>query len=238
MAASTLPRITALLTGGLLAGGLACGSAQATAIHAARAEATLSITGITNLDTPGDLLDLFISGDAFTGNDVFAADVFGPGGTSTAGTDGFAEVDAADPFDMGTGDGLSLFSEGLGSATHKAGSIALHDTEGVIFLDNFSFTDTFVIDFSLGYALSVDAAVDLPAREFASAIALLDVFTDFDDVLFDELASFSDLGGGAFATGPVSLDFSVTLDPDSSATVTLLASAEGSASGSSRCMPK
>lgn len=197
--------------------GLGCASAAAT--FDASSTVNLEITGVTNLTNPGDLADLEITGFA----DVFDADseVIGSGSVAI---DPRPFV-SGDPFALEVGDGVSLSSVVGGSATDGSAE-AFSLLDGFVALDNLSFTDTFLIEFSLDYTLAVSTVVGNPSTDVAFAAALLDVITAFDTIVFEGLELGPSAPGGALSVMD-EVRFELTVAPGEADAVFLFADAEG-----------
>ena len=201
-------------------------AANATAIFAGSAEATLTITSVTNLTTPGDLTGLVIKGTALVSstNEL-------PQGSAGTSVDGDAEVVGVTPSDLSVGDGLFQRSAVAGFADPVGLSIAEHLTDGIINLKSSSATDTFEVAFLLAYSLTTSASADNPVVEFALAEAFLEVFRDNGP----DVASLMLFANSDTDSSPDSIvdeiAFAITLGPEDSDVITVHVDADGAAEG-------
>jgi hypothetical protein len=148
-------------------------AARATAILDASSSATLSIAGIVNLTSPGNLSGLSVSGDSEVLSDgvLFVGNAF-------ASTGSGAEVTGAPPF-LGL-DHLAA-AEGTADAVGTAEAFVL--TDGFLGFENAS-TDSFLITLLLDYALSAAAAVDDASREDAFSSAFVNLVSNSSTIDF------------------------------------------------------
>ena len=186
---------------------------SATAIYDAFAQATLSITDIVNLSTPGDLSGLSVLTDAevpLTGELTFGAATATPSGSATALSDGTTQAAGA-----------------MGIADSPGFSFAEYLTDTTIHLENTSATDSYSITFMFTVDLNVDVSVMDPVSEFSIAESFVDILSTSGavDETFELIADTS-LG---FPSDTFSDTFSFTLSlaAGMSDTVTVLADARG-----------
>jgi hypothetical protein len=150
----------------------AAGPAQAVGLYGADLTARLTITGF--LDASGAPIgrppELVVEGEAGL-FDRFAT----TSGNASAEVPYTAEVLAADPSALQVGEGLDQRAGASGMVAPPApgGSEALSATDGLVFLDNRSPTETFRVGFALQYAWSLAAARDEAGSETAHASVTL-----------------------------------------------------------------
>jgi hypothetical protein len=149
------------------------GAAHALATYGAELTAQLRLTAI--LDAAGAPIPrsplLGIGGEASL-FDTFTD----TSGSASAAAPYTADVTAADPSDLAVGDGLDQVAGASGSVAPPppGSSAALASTDGLIFFDNRSRSETFRVAFELRWAWSLDVALDDPGVESVHAdVALL-----------------------------------------------------------------
>lgn len=205
------PLVAAPLAAVLLFAGA---DARAAAMFNASALVELQITNIVNQTNPGILTGLIIEGGA----EDCACDVplilegTGTGSTSLTVTPELTPPDY-ELHPLGLGDTVTFDLSASGAATPEGYADALREAAGGLFLINET-ADTFVIDFSLTYALTTSAALGNPLLEDAFAYADLFAGTFIGSVALEEFSE-ADALYDEF-TGPVSdvYNFSLTLGPD------------------------
>jgi hypothetical protein len=174
-----------LLAAALLAPAL---RAEALAIYSADVVTQFSVTGF--FDSAGTAIakpaDLVVEGTAQVFDRFQSAT---PGATASASA--VPQVIATDPLDLVLGEGPRQEASASGSAAFPpvAMSDAIARTDGLVFLDNQSFLETYRVDFELAVTWSVDAAVSLAGETARSTISVL-LDTLSGGVLFelDEIA--------------------------------------------------
>lgn len=200
-------KITQVLIASLLASGI--NTASAAAIGNANGTTTLTITDIINTTNPGDLTSLSITGDS--DSPFIFTDFFGNANTSTS-----SSATQSGSVVLGVGEGLQQSSELATQASPSGNAEGSILTFSTIDLFNNSSTDTFEISFFLDYSLSVFKSI--------SSIVLEDVGTLAQIILLDETFEIdieeslqTDVINESF-TGFLgdTMDFSLTLDPNSS----------------------
>jgi hypothetical protein len=213
--------------GSLIALLLASSEAHAVAIYSAEATSTLTVTGFANasgtpIAKPGDLL---VEGGASVFDEFTLEE-----GDATASAAAVALVTANDPLNLMVGEGLSLDASVVGSATFPplSTSEAVARTDGLIFLDNLSPTNTYRVDFELAISWSVDASVSgLYETARSEARVLLDTLSA--GVLFELL----EIADTSTADGPGSdssiFTASLTLAPGEFDEIAVRTDATGSA---------
>ena len=133
----------------------------------------MSIAGIVNLTSPGNLSGLSVSGNSEVLSDgaLFV-------GNASASTGSGAVVTGALPF---------LGLDELAAAGGTAGAVGTAEafvlTDGFLRFENAS-TDSFLITLLLDYALSAAAAVDDASSEDAFSSAFVDVASDSSTIGF------------------------------------------------------
>jgi hypothetical protein len=144
------------------------GVARAVGLYGAELTAQLTITGFfdaagTPIPRPGDLV---IEGESALFDQFLSTTA-----NATADAPYTAAVQAADPLALQVGDGLDQRAAASGSVfPPPAGSSeALARTNGLLFLDNRSMTETFRMGFELTYEWSLDVSLDDPGTEAARA---------------------------------------------------------------------
>jgi len=215
-----------------LAVALLCALLAPTASHAlasfsAQATSLLTVTGFADgVGTPiPKPVDLILEGDAFVFDEFEAAT---PGATASAAA--VAQLLAVDPFDLMLGEGPSQDALVSGSAvyTSDATSDAVAQTDGLVFLDNASSTETYRVDFELSVSWLVDASVSDIHESARSDISLL-LASLSGGVLF-ELVEFADTLTGDGADGSSSIfSGSLTLAPGEFDELTMRTDAFGNA---------
>jgi hypothetical protein len=211
----------------LLCALLAPPASHALASYSAQATSLLTVTGFA--DGSGTAIpkpvDLIVEGDAFVFDEFEAAT---PGATASAAA--VAQLLAVDPFDLMLGEGPSQDALVSGSAvyTSDASSQAVARTDGLVFVDNASTTETYRVDFGLSVSWLVDASVSAPHEIARSEISLL-LAALSGGVLF-ELIEFADTATGDGPDAASSLFFgSLTLGPGEFDELTMRTDAIGAA---------
>lgn len=144
------------------------GPASALGSYTAELSAELTLTGF--FDAAGSPIPrppaLVIEGDAVLVDRLAVAE-----GDASAEAPWSAAVRGADPFALQLGDGLGQGAGAAGSAALPATgrSEALAATDGIVFVDNRSASETFRVGFTLDWAWSLDVARDDPGAETARA---------------------------------------------------------------------
>ncbi len=192
-------------------------AARATAIFDASSSATLSITGIENLTSPGSFLGLGVSGQS----EVIAEEALFHG-NATASTDSGAEVIGATPF-LGL-DQLAA-AEGTAEAVGTAEAFVL--TDGFLAFENTSPTDSFLITLMLDYALSAAATVDDASSEDAFSSAFVDLISESPSIDFFSIVVADALLGPPSSDESGQLFFELLVGPGGSDTVFLSTFANG-----------
>jgi hypothetical protein len=192
--------------------------ARATALYTSTANASLTIVGVVNDTTPGDLTGLSIQGGVEIGSCFCGPALFVEGNAT-----GFATPSGApqflppdyDPVTLGIGDVLSMSLATGGSANPVGYTEAGLDGFAVIFFENTSSTDSYTVTLTLSYSLITAASIDDAVMEDAvgDASLLAYSFNDPSDIA-DEYSEADALFG--IFTGPVvnSITFSLALGPN------------------------
>ena len=140
----------------------------ATTTYAAQVSSTLTITGF--LDETGAPIakpaDLVVEGDAEV-FDLFESEL----GTASADTMVSVDVFGADPLDLDVAEGTVLVAGASGSTSFPPESSAesASRTDALIFFDNLSATESYLVAFELTVNWFVHASANLPSLEAAGA---------------------------------------------------------------------
>jgi len=190
--------------------------ADAVATSSASAQITVMVTGF--LDGSGNPIakpgDLTVEGVATE----FDMDVFADG-NANATIPTFDLDPNPDPDPLDVGDGTTQSVEVTTDADAPFGfAFAFAQSDGDIFLENTSSTDTYTVEFSAAWQLDAAMAIDDVFTEFALTDAIVTLET-FDGsvpalVLEEELFAESDFDPSPFMDSDMdTLAFSVTLGP-------------------------
>ncbi len=193
--------------------------AQATAIYAATASAVLTIQSITG----GDLANLSIEGSAEIADEDSMMS-----GNATASTDGSASPSGSTV--LGVNDSIDLLAMANGSADPVGDAMSFFLTDSEVEIENLSLDETFQIDFLLEFTLSAQADVDNLASETANAFAIVAIETELLGILFEQALQANPDQGLPNDSVTDTFQFSITVAPEESEVVNLLADAEGQAS--------
>jgi hypothetical protein len=199
--------------------------AVADAIYSSTVDTSLTITGY--FDSGGNAISkpagLIVTGDAFT---------FGTGtnfvGNASATATSTPAVNAADPFDLQVGEGVSLFTQATGIASPPPFSMADSSASsgGAVFIENTTGA-TVQIGFDLDFNYNVAASVTNPLAE--NAFASMDL--DLVDFSFANLFSRFKTADGVLGPGSVSetgkFSFTVTVEDENIENVSLSQGADG-----------
>jgi hypothetical protein len=192
-------------------------AAQATAIFESFSGATLSITSIENLTSPGSLASLTISGDS----DVIAEEALF-NGNALAGTGSRVSVTGASPFLE-----LSHIAGAAGTADPVGTAEAFVLTDGFLSFANSSPTDTFLILLLLDYQLTAAASVNNAATEDAFSSAFVNLLSESSIIDFSSRVRADALLGPASDADDAQQLFQLFVGPAGADTVFLSAFADG-----------
>lgn len=201
-----ISQVTQLLFFCLLSGGASSTNAAVTAN--AKGMARLSIIDIVNTTSSGDLSGLSLSAESEI--PFVFVDSFGNANITTSST-----ATPTAPTFFEAGDELKQSSEltaQIASAGFFQGSIL---TESFIDIFNNSSTDSFEILFSLDYSLSVFTSLADMVLESADAVAQVTLLDDTFTIDIDELI-YADALSGSSSLLVDTVNFGLTIEPDSS----------------------
>lgn len=200
-------KIILILIVSLLASGI--NTVNAAAIGNTNGIATLTIMDIINTTNPGDLIGLNITGES--GSPFIFTDFFGNASTTTSSL-----ATPSGSVLLGVGEGLRQSSALATQASPSGIAEGSVLTRGTIDLLNNSSTDTFEISFFLDYSLSVFKSLSSLVLEDAGALAQIILLDETFEIDIEESLQANVINESFTGFLDDTMDFSLTLDPDSS----------------------
>ena len=222
----------------------AASAAHASAVYDARASTTLTMTAVTNTTTTGSQAGLeFAVGTGVEGDDTETT------GDATAETSFELRPSDADALglirnSLALGETLSNTGSVTGVATDGTSSATVL-TDGSIFMENLSLTDTFEVTFELTYDMSASTGIEFDG-ESASATSFVQVDTELlgatgtlteggvvSEVLSGTVLSLAlePVQGDEALSASASILLTFVLSPGTAVNMFMFADAEGNAIG-------